>query len=422
MTQRAVMSVVFAACALGVACGEDRASENVPPTAEFLVAAGDSTYWVRGGPDGVRVRSAPILLTSVDGQFYEVFVAAEAVEYDDASFATARVWSRPVLGADSLVLFQDSTVMQQAARWKRQHPREQPLDPDTDDLSENPRTLVSEDIEIVDVHGPWLTFIHVLDVDTESGDDHQHRGHQRVVDVRTGRLATLDDLIGITEARRITGVARRSFAGIIDSIRVAEDERAELARESLDSFRFDSTSFAITDVDRAPAIAFMVPGNGVDGEPIAMHLPPIAVNAPSWWDLVRATLPSWMRDSTDLQWERAGYRVSARPSPDGETLALVLQRNGTGRRGGQGAIAGGSETGTVSGTEGRASRSPEWPVATVPAPAYQLMSLDAPAVSAATRSALARAFDRSTALDGLVQQATYVPATGKRSFGGMRRE
>ncbi|HYW31758.1 MAG TPA: hypothetical protein VE869_09650 [Gemmatimonas sp.] len=395
--RRIVALALLTACA-AVACGGDRDAGDAPPAVEFLLAAGDSTYWVRGGPEGVRVRSAPILLTNVDGQFYEVYITGSEEEYDDASFATARVWSRRVLGTDSVLLFHDSTVLQQAARWKRRHPGEPQLDPETDDLSENPRTMVSEDIEIVDVHGPWLAITHVLDVDTETGDDHQHRGYQRVVHVRTGKVAALDDLIGIAEARRIIARAQSSFAGIVDSIRVVEDERAELARESLDSFRFDSTSFAITSMDGAPAIAFMVPGSGTDGEPIAMHLPPIAVLPPAWWSGVRSALPEFESDSSERRWERNGYRVLARPSADGESLALVLQ------------------------VKRSARDSVEWPVTTVPAPAYQLLSLDSPATSAATRSALARAFDRSKALDGLVQQAAYVrPSKGRAVRGAVHR-
>jgi hypothetical protein len=46
-------------------------------------------------------------------------------------------------------------------------------------------------------------------------------------------------------------------------------------------------------------------------------------------------------------------------------------------------------------------------VATVAAPAYQLIALEQPPLDSASRAALARAFDLSTALDGLVQRAAW---------------
>jgi len=48
----------------------------------------------------------------------------------------------------------------------------------------------------------------------------------------------------------------------------------------------------------------------------------------------------------------------------------------------------------------------------VAAPAYQLIALESPPLDSAARAALARAFDVSTALDGLVQRARIVPSRG----------
>ena len=392
---RALAALVLA---LAAGCTDRTRPESSPPEAEFLVAAGDSTYWVRSGPTGIRVRSAPILLTEADGEFFEIYIIEDGVDYDDASFGSARVYSHRILGADSLLLFQDSTVLRQAALWKRRHPRDEPVDPDSDEPLQDPGTLVMEEIEIVEVHGPWLTFTHSLDVDIETGEEHQHTARRGVVDVRNGRMATLDALFGPTEAGRVIGAARASLDRLLDSIRTAGDNRAELARETLDSFRFDSSSFAIADIARAPAVAFMVPGRNTDGEALALYLPPVSVAAPSWWASVRPTLPAWTRDSSQVHWEHDGYRVFARPSPDGEAMALVLQARSPGDR----ALDSAGGVVDVERSGPRAVR--EWPIATVAAPAYGLISLDA-RLDAATRSALARAFDLSSALDGLTQRA-----------------
>ncbi len=383
---RALLALsVATATAVVAACG-DRASrgEALPP-AEFLFAAGDSTYWVRSGDDGMRVRSAPILLTEVEGRLFEIFLGDEGAEYADASFASARLWSREVQHRDSTLLFGDSTVMHELAAWRGSHPRDAEIDPADEEMPEDPRTVVNDEIEIIDVHGPYVTMEHLLNVDIDGGPPHRHAGRRMVVDVRSGATASLAALVGADEARRVTAAARASLTQLVDSIRTAGaagNARASVATESLDSFRFDSASFGMTDIGRDPAVAFMVPGQSADGEALALYLPPITVNAPVWWTSVRATLPEWATDSARVTWNRAKYDVAARPSADGDALALVL----------------------IGGPVGQAR---EWPIATVAAPAYQLIPLDTPPIDSAARAALSRAFDISTSLDGLIQRASW---------------
>ena len=341
-----------------------------PPAAEFLFAAGDSTYWVRSGDAGMRVRSAPILLTEVEGRFFEVFIAEDGVDYEDAAFAVgARRMRATCRKRDSVPLFDDGSVMREAEAWKRRHPRAEPIDPESEDLLNDPPTVVSEEIEILDVHGPWVTFNHLLDVDVADGEPHRHAGKRYVVDVRTGARATLQSMFGETEARRLIDAGRASFRQLVDSIRAAGDDRAKLALETLESFRFDSSSFGITDIARAPAVAFMIPGNGVEGEALALNLPPLTAQAPSWWGAVKTTLAQWNADSSQVRWSRTGYDVVARPDSDGESLALTL-------------------------VSSPSPVSKEWPIATVPAPVYQLIPLDAPPVSDALRHALAACLRR----------------------------
>lgn len=331
------------------------------------------------------MRSAPILLTQADGKFYEVFVAEDGVDYDDASFSTSRIWSRELMHKDSLLLFSDSAIMQEAAAWKKRNPTAAPIDVDDEEAPTDPRSVAHEEIEIVDVHGPWVTFRQVLNVDIEGGAPHRHVGRRAVVDVRTGKLANLGALFGAGEAARVVTAGRLLLAQLTDSIRRAGDDRAELARGTLDSFRFDSSSFGLSDIDRAPAVAFLVPGTSTDGEALAIYLPPIAVAAPEWWSAVKSTLPEWTHDSSRVRWSRLNYDVAARPTAEGESLALVL----IGRP---------------------ALRAREWPIATVQAPAYQLIPLDAPPVTPTIRDALAKAFEASSAIDGLVQRASRVHA------------
>ena len=80
--------------------GACRARESQPvvraaaPVSDFLLSAGDSTFWITTGPQGVRVRGSPLVLAHYNGRFYEVYVADEDHSFYDAVFTTQRIPSR----------------------------------------------------------------------------------------------------------------------------------------------------------------------------------------------------------------------------------------------------------------------------------------------------------------------------------------
>ena len=385
---RAVLTMPLRAVALllalvhAAACRGEVSSRR-PPAAEFLLAAGDSTYWIRSSADGIRVRSAPILLTLSDNRFYEVFIADDLHDYAQASFASARVWGRDITRDDSLLVFEDGAVPREAKEWIKRHPQAVPLDPTDIGPDTEPPTVVSDDIEVIDVHGPWLTVGHSLDVDVSGRPGHRHRRTNRVVDVRDGTRTSIRTLFGDTEAERIQKAARQALAELKDSVERSTDGRSVAARRTLGSFVFDSLSFGLTDVDRGPAVAFLVPGTGAEGEPLSIHLPPLKANRPAWWNAVLETLPQWNTDSTELTWRRRLYDVRARPIDGGDQLVIELVDRDT-------------------------SRAPiRWAIATVPSPTYQLIALDNAPLETATRVALAKAFDQSSVLNGRIQRASY---------------
>lgn len=328
------------------------------------------------------MRSAPILLTYTDGHFYEVFISDDVHDFEQASFASARVFQRDIMRTDSTLIFEDGTVAREARAWIKSHPNAIPLDPDDETADESPPTFVSDDIEVIDVHGPWLSFGHTLDIDVAGRTSHRHQRRHGVIDVRTGNRSSLQALFGNDEAARLQKLARNAFAELSDSIRNSTDDRGAAARKTLTSFVFDSMSFGITEVARAPAVAYLVPGTGEQGEALSLFLPPQVARPPEWWQSVASTLPLWNADSTELSWMRTAYQVLARPATNGEVIAIEL----------------------VDKPNKGAPR--HWPIATVPAPAYQLIALDATPLDSSTRRALARAFDQSTVLNGAVQQAS----------------
>jgi len=62
---RLILLALLGACAL---------PPPVPPTAEFLVSAGDQTYWVRSDNSGLKIRGSPLILARTGGRYYEIFV------------------------------------------------------------------------------------------------------------------------------------------------------------------------------------------------------------------------------------------------------------------------------------------------------------------------------------------------------------
>ena len=158
--------ILLAGTLLVAACGADRSGPRLP--ADFLLTTADSTYWVSSGPTGPRIRSAPLLITRVDGRLREIYSTDVDRSYFDAVFVGHRLYSRDLVRGDSIELMADTVVAALEQRFRREHPREQLLDPD-EDTAEDPTISASASIDILDVHGPYLSFEYHTDVDVKRG-------------------------------------------------------------------------------------------------------------------------------------------------------------------------------------------------------------------------------------------------------------
>src|ERR671914_1929645 len=136
-----------------------------PPSAEFLVSAGDSTYWVRTDTTGVRVRGSPILLARYGGQFYEVYVTDDDRSFADASFVGQRIYRRDLVTGDSTLVFEDSVVPGMARSYAATNPRARPLSPD-DEAADEPASSTTAEVTVLDVHGPFLSYDYHIDVES----------------------------------------------------------------------------------------------------------------------------------------------------------------------------------------------------------------------------------------------------------------
>lgn len=378
--------------------GERGADGNAPGTrpvpnpalvgAELLVAAGDSTYWVRIEPSGARVRSAPLLLAWHADRLHELRLEADIVDYLDAEFIRERLWAHPLDGADgdSVLLFRDDAVENAERAWRIRFPGEVPLDPDAEDVPE-PTSSASDFVEVLDVHGPWVSWAHALDIDVVGVGGHEHRRTRGVSSVRTGVRATLDTLWPAADAAVLRAAGRAAFDTIMAVIARAgeEDERAARARRTLRSFRFDDTSFSLADSAGVPAVRFHVAGLDQDGEPLELTLPRVvAPTEPDWWRPVRETLALWSSDSTEVTWTRGPLQLRGVVDSTRGTVHLTLEPS--------------------SAVDG--SGVPV-PIATVPLPVHQFLDVRAVRLSPRVRAALEAAFDRAREEDPLATRAAW---------------
>jgi acyl-CoA hydrolase len=361
---------------LAVAC---RANRVAPPSANFLMLAGDSTFWVRSGAQGVRARGSPILLGRYQGRFYEIYVIDEDHSYYDAVIIGQRAYRRDLLTGDSLLIFDDTTIANVARTYAEQHPNDRPLEPD-EEPSDEPHTSATSELTPLDQYGPFLSLDYKADVSVEGGNE-WHQARRSVVDLRSGKQATMADLFGKRNAVYLLRKGKALFSQQLDSVLASRDVRAREAAGAIAGFEFDSTSFSVTEIDRSPAVQFVAPGHGTRAGGLTLTLPPIKVTAPSWWDEVIPTLPSTRGDSSGDRWSHHSYQVIARYDRDGDAVHLALAD--TARR--------------------------EWPVAQLPAPARRIFWLDEPGVDSTTLRALARAFDEAALYSEEVRTAMTEP-------------
>lgn len=339
------------------------------PAAEFLLATGDSTYWVRAGASGLTVRSSPLLLTHDGRDFHEIYVSDDDRVWPDAFFLAQRLWRRNLLTGDSIELAHDSVVMPLALRYAQAH-RDLPLLPDDEPLPETPSRSAASEFEVVDMHGPYLSWMRHVDIEADDMPLPRHELHWRVTDVRTGAEASHAALFGATVGARLEATAVTAFAAARDSLSRGAARRADRSREAIASMHFNPRSFSLSDRAGAPVVIPMTVAADSAGQVATLALPALAVPgpAPAWWTAAQATLPLVAPDSSSLTWTRQGYRVIARFDAAGDRLTFALAA-----------------------TRGR-RRVEERIIGTMAWPAWSLVSLDQPAVDAKVRDALARAF------------------------------
>jgi hypothetical protein len=174
-----------------------------PPLAEFLVSAGDQTYWVRSDNSGLRIRGSPLILARTGGRYYEIFVGEIDRSFPRALLSGERVFRRELASGDSAIIFDDTTIVRLAEQYHRQHPRAQLLGPDDDPEDDIDITAVGE-TDILNVLGPYVALEHRLSI--ERADEHDQDDTTRtVIDLRTGKPVALDRMLRDSTVQEASG-------------------------------------------------------------------------------------------------------------------------------------------------------------------------------------------------------------------------
>lgn len=373
-----------------LACRDAELESTRPPQADFVLAAGDSSYWVTSVGGSVSVRGAPLELARVDGRFYEIYVADDDRSYENAVLVGQRIFRRDLITGDSTLVYEDTIVPRLAARYARAHPEDLPLQP-TDEASEDPLWQATTTIDLVELHGPFLSY--TLHADVERDDAAPwHTSRRGVIDLSTGRPASLARVAG-GDLARIARHRTLAVASIVDSVR-AGGSRIDRVRTAslLRAYHLDPAGFTITTVDGQPAVAYALSGRGEGDEGHLLELPPIPIGEPAWWTHAVSSLPLASADGLRHVWRQRGYEVVARQDSSARVARLLL----------------------------RDSTSREWPVGTVPVPASRIYWLDQPPVDSVARRALARAFDESALYDDAVRSAS-LRRSGSRPVARLAR-
>jgi hypothetical protein len=360
-------------------CSRSHAVRGTPPSAEFLVTGADSTYWVSSGRE-THVRGAPLTLARYDGKFFELYVADDDMSYNDALLLGERLYRRDIRSGDSTVVFADTAVRRVANAYAAAHPDEEPLGPN-DDGEADPSTSATAEVDIMEVFGPYASYEYHVDVSLPRARPF-HSTRRGVIDLRSGRLATVADVLGATTAARIERMGRQSFGEMRDSIAA---ERAALrgddrrAADALLLLQFDSRSFTLTAVDDTLAVEFAVPGTGEGAAGNAVELDPIKVTSElDWWPALRVTLPVADEQGAD-RWMAPRYAVIARYDTSGENARVSLTD----------------------------STHREWPLGPMSGPLRRIEWLDRPPLGDVDRRALVRAFDAAASYDESARVASF---------------
>jgi hypothetical protein len=183
--------------------------EPHPPSAEFLVADGGSTYWVKSGAQGIHARVSPLILTRAGGRYYEVFVGETTRSYQDAVFSEEPIYRRDLVTGDTSPLWEDTKISAWEKVYLARNPSAQLLDPTDDDNSEAVALSAIGEADILGVVGPYVLYTHRSII--ESSDMERADTARGILDVRLAKTVPITAIVGDSASISGGGVREHNF-------------------------------------------------------------------------------------------------------------------------------------------------------------------------------------------------------------------
>jgi hypothetical protein len=195
--------LILVAAAITVGCA---LPPPPPPVAEFLVSAGDQTYWVHSDNSGLRVRGSPLILARTNNRYYELFVTEVDRSFPRALLSGERVFRRDLSNGDSTLIYEDTAIVHLAESYHRQHPGAPLLGPDDDPSDDIDVTAVGE-TDILNVLGPYVALEHRLSIDRDDNNaEHDLDDTTRtVIDLRNGKTVAFEHMLRDSTVQEAAG-------------------------------------------------------------------------------------------------------------------------------------------------------------------------------------------------------------------------
>ena len=192
------------------------------------MADGSSTYWVRSSPKGVSTRTSPMILTTADSRFYEVYVEEVTRSYEDAIFTREPIYSRDLLTGRKKILFEDTKVTAWEKMYLTGNPEARLLDPD-EDGSDDVSVAATGESDILGVAGPYVLYNRRITL--EKSNFEQADSSRGAIDIRSGETVPINALVRDTSVLGAGGVREGNLVrwrhGGYDVVARYDTERAE---------------------------------------------------------------------------------------------------------------------------------------------------------------------------------------------------
>jgi len=135
---------------------------------------------------------SPLILTSADNRFYEIYVGEETRSYEHAVFITEPVYRRDVMTGGSTLLFADKKVAAWESAYLERNPGERLLDLDGEEGTDV-EFAASGEIDILGVVGPYVLFDQRAIL--ERADYQRSDSSRGAVDIRSGGVVPLSAMV-----------------------------------------------------------------------------------------------------------------------------------------------------------------------------------------------------------------------------------